>query len=416
MAAGRWRDLCVGDGMSEDIGQPELAASVAIDEAADTELGPRRSPLHALHRARGGRMVAFADWSLPVQYATGLLAEHIQCRTRAALFDVSHMGQATLRGAGAIAALERLIPGDIAGLPDGHSRYSMLLNEAGGIIDDIVVTRLSADRLFLVINASRRNEDLAHLARALPPDVVVDPHEERALLALQGPAAAAAVARVFPDADKLRFMGAMETRFDDAPALVTRSGYTGEDGFEIALPPSRAEALAERLLRDPDVLPAGLGARDSLRLEAGLPLWGADIDELTSPIEAGLGFAVGKRRRVEGGFPGAALVADQIARGPHRKRVGIRPDGRAPARAGTVIAAIDGTAAGSVTSGGFGPTVGGPVSMGYVRRDLAAPGTAVTLLVRGRAVPATVTAMPFVPSRVHRASLHAVPPRDGATS
>ena len=357
----------------------------------------RTTPLDALHRARGARMVPFAGWSLPVQFPDGVLREHERCRTRAALFDVSHMGQVVLRGASAAAALEGLAPADLLGLADGQQRYTVLLNEAAGIIDDLIVTRLAADRLLLVVNASRRDRDLAHLRAALPDGVAIEEQEGRALLAVQGPLAAAAVDAILPGSAALGFMHAAIIAFDGAPAIVARCGYTGEDGFEISVGMDRAEALADALLAGDQVGLAGLGARDTLRLEAGLPLWGNDIDELTTPIEAGLALAVGRRRRAEGGFPGDAVIRDQLARGPHRRRVGLRPDGRAPARAGVAIVAADGTEAGTVTSGGFGPTVGLPISMGYVRRDLATPGETLTLDIRGRAVPATVTTLPFVP-------------------
>ena len=368
-------------------------------EAEAVETGALRlTPLAALHEALGGRMVAFAGWSLPVQFAAGVMAEHLNCRAAACVFDVSHMGQVMLRGDRAAAALERLTPADLVGLPVGRQRYTVLLNEAGGIVDDLIVTRLAADELFLVINASRRAVDLAMLERGLAGSQVE--LLDRALLALQGPLAAGGGGRVFPGAEALGFMQAAWF----ADALVARCGYTGEDGFEISVPIDAASTLAERLLAEPNVLPAGLGARDSLRLEAGLPLFGADIDELTTPIEAGLDHAVSKRRRVEGGFPGSVAILDQIANGPHRKRMGIVPDGRAPARGLTAISDGNGVAAGTITSGGFGPSVGGPISMGYVRRDLAVPGSAVTLHVRGRAVPAQIVSLPFLPPRVRRAT------------
>ncbi len=368
----------------------------------DAETVDRTTPLDALHRARGARMVPFAGWTLPVQYEAGVMAEHLHCRSAASLFDVSHMGQITLLGDAATAALERLVPGDIAGLAEGRQRYTVLLNEAGGIIDDLIVTRLAADRLFLVVNASRRAVDLAHLERSLGPGVQVTMEEERGLLALQGPAAGMVLERVCPGVRSLGFMSAARFGWDGGELLVARCGYTGEDGFEISVPSANAVALAERLLDEPEVGLAGLGARDSLRLEAGLPLWGSDIDELTTPIEAGLGFSVARRRRVEGGFPGAVAIMDQIERGPHRLRVGIRPEGRGPARPTTAISDGNGTAAGTITSGGFGPTVGGPISMGYVRRDLASVDSAVVLHVRGRAVPGRVVKLPFLPPRTGR--------------
>ncbi len=361
----------------------------------------RTTPLDALHRALGARMATFAGWSLPVHYGTGIMAEHLHCRSAASLFDVSHMGQLTLHGGAAAAALERLTPGDIAGLAVGQQRYTVLLNEAGGIIDDLIVTRLAADRLFLVVNASRRTIDLAHLQHWLGPDVGIETYEDCALMALQGPAAAGVAGRVFEGSDGLGFMAAGTFAFGGGDALVARCGYSGEDGFEISVPSALAVSLAERLLAEPEVAPAGLGARDSLRLEAGLPLWGQDIDELTTPIEAGLGFCVARRRRAEGGFPGAAAILDQIRLGPHRIRMGILPDGRAPARAGTAISDGNGAAAGTITSGGFGPSVGGPVSMGYVRRDFQA-GSAVCLHVRGRIVPARIVPLPFLPPRTRR--------------
>ena len=376
-----------------------------IDEIEDAvvESGEIRStPLDALHRARGGRMVTFAGWSLPVHYQAGILAEHLHCRSSASLFDVSHMGQVILHGTAATAGLERLTPADLAGLPVGRQRYTVLLNEAGGIIDDLIVTRLSADRLFLVVNASRRAVDLEHLERSLGPEVRVELLPDRALLALQGPAAGAVAERVLAGAAELGFMSAGPLRFEGDDVLVARCGYTGEDGFEISVPSSRAVTVAERLLGEPEVALAGLGARDSLRLEAGLPLWGADIDELTTPVEAGLGFAVARRRRAEGGFPGSVAILDQIEHGPHRRRVGIVPEGRAPARGSTAISDGHGTAAGTVTSDGFGPSIGGPISMGYVRRDLAAPGSPVMLHLRGRMVPGRVAPLPFLPPRVRR--------------
>ncbi len=357
-------------------------------------------------------MVPFAGWSLPVQYTPtgplaarcrgGIIAEHLHCREQAALFDVSHMGQALLTGWNAAAALEQLVPGDIAGLRPGRQRYTLLLNEAGGIRDDMMVARLAEDRLFLVVNASRREGDLAHLATSLPSGPRLTEIEDRALLALQGPKAAAALARLCPVAPGLPFLGIAETLVDGHPCLVSRSGYTGEDGFEISVPVEHAEALAGRLLDQPEVAPAGLGARDSLRLEAGLCLSGNDIDELTTPIEAGLGWVIGKRRRTAWDFPGAAAIRDQVEHGFPRLRVGIRPEGRAIARAGNDIVADDGTAAGTVTSGGFSPSLSAPIAMGYVRRDLAAPGKSVHLMIRGKPLPATVAALPFVPHRYAR--------------
>ncbi len=360
----------------------------------------RTTPLDALHRRLGGRMVPFAGYDLPVQYPSGVMAEHTQCRGRAALFDVSHMGQISLHGAEAAAALETLVPGDMLGIKPGRQRYTLFLDEAGGILDDLMVAN-HGDRLLLIVNASRKQADTRHLATRIP-QVTAERHDDRALLALQGPAAAAVMARLSPEAASLGFMQVACLSIAGIAVWISRSGYTGEDGFEISVPGADAEGFAERLLAEPEVAPAGLGARDSLRLEAGLCLYGNDIDELTTPVEANLNWTIAKRRREAKDFPGAVPICDQLAHGPTRLRVGLRPDGRAPARADTVIASADGTSAGTVTSGGFGPTAGGPVAMGYVRRDLAAEGQALNLLVRGKALPARVTALPFVPHHYAR--------------
>ena len=361
----------------------------------------KATPLDAWHRAFGARMVPFAGYAMPVQYQ-GVLAEHLHCRAQAALFDVSHMGQATLSGAGAAAALERLVPGDMLGLRPGRQRYTLLTNEAGGILDDLMVANLGEERLFLVVNASRKEIDFTHIAANLPSGVQLARTEDRALLALQGPAAAAVIGRIGAEAAELPFMGVAAVTLAGAPCLVSRSGYTGEDGFEISVPADNALAVAQRILDEPEVVPAGLGARDSLRLEAGLCLYGNDIDELTSPIEADLAWVIGKRRRAAWDFPGAAVIRDQLENGTPRRRVGIRPDGRAPARALTEIVAGDGTEAGTITSGGFSPTLSAPIAMGYVRKDLAALGTALHLMVRGKPLPARVVPMPFVPHRYIR--------------
>jgi aminomethyltransferase len=357
-------------------------------------------------------MVPFAGYAMPVQYdltgdlATrckgGVLAEHLHTRAHAGLFDVSHMGQAMLTGGNAATALEALVPGDIAGLKHGRQRYTLLTNEAGGIIDDLMVARLDDDRLFLVVNASRKETDFVHLEANLPDHIKLTVLGDRALLALQGPAAAAVMARLSPASAALPFMGIAATTIGAADVLVSRSGYTGEDGFEVSVAAEHAESLAEMLIQQPEVVPIGLGARDSLRLEAGLCLYGNDLDELTSPIEAGLTWVIGKRRKTSWDFPGGMVMRDQLDRGPLRRRVGIRPDGRAPARAQTTIMAEDGTEAGTITSGGFGPSVHGPVAMGYVRRDLAADGTRLILLVRGKSLSATVVPLPFIPHRYLR--------------
>jgi aminomethyltransferase len=356
------------------------------------------TPLDAWHRARGARMVEFAGYSMPVQYQ-GVIAEHLHCRSQAVLFDVSHMGQATLTGPTAATALERLVPGDIAGLKLGRQRYTLLTNEAGGIKDDLMVANLGGDRLFLVVNAACKEADFTHIAANLPPTVQLQPHDDRALLALQGPAASTVIGRLGQEAAGQPFMGVLNVTLAGIPCVVSRSGYTGEDGFEISVSAEQAEALADRLVAEPEVAPAGLGARDSLRLEAALCLYGNDIDELTSPVEAGLTWVIGKRRRANWDFPGAAAIRDQLENGAVRHRVGIRPDGRAPARAQTDIVAGDGTAAGVITSGSFSPSLNAPIAMGYVRKDLVADGTPLHLIVRGKPLPARVVPLPFVPHR-----------------
>ena len=377
--------------MSDQVPDPVLNIELDEPDALHTV------PLDALHRSLGGKMVPFAGYEMPVQYGTGVLAEHNHTRTRASLFDVSHMGQLSLHGEHAAAALERMVPGDIQALKPGRQRYTLLLNEAGGIQDDLMVANYG-DRLVVVANASRKEADGHAMAAALHGQAELLQHPERALLALQGPEAAAIMAPLCPAAAALPFLGVVEADIQGIPAWISRSGYTGEDGFEISVPGDHAEALASLLLAQPGVLPAGLGARDSLRLEAGLCLYGADIDELTTPIEANLAWTIGKRRRLEKNFFGAVPILDQLEHGPARLRVGIRPDGRAPARALTQVIAPDGTSGGVITSGGFSPTLGAPIAMGYVHRDLAATGTRIELMIREKPVPAQVVAMPFVPT------------------
>ncbi len=368
---------------------------------------PLKTPLYDAHVALGARMVPFAGYYMPVQYE-GILAEHAHCRAAAGLFDVSHMGQATLRGADhatVAGALEALVPADILGLEPGRQRYSQLLNGRGGILDDLMVHRAPGDdgTLGLVVNAACKVADYAHIVARLPAGVSLEIHEERALLALQGPEAVNVLVSLGADVANWDFMQVGPANLAGIPVFLSRSGYTGEDGFEISVHADTVVGLWQILLGDPRVRPIGLGARDSLRLEGGLCLYGHDIDETTTPVEAGLLWSIQKRRREEGGFPGADIVRSQIAEGVARKRVGIKPDGRAPARDGTEIVDENGVAIGTVTSGGFGPTVGGPVAMGYVAVVHARPGTRVGLLVRGKALPAEIVSLPFVPARFHRA-------------
>jgi len=364
----------------------------------------KRTPLYPLHVELGAKMVPFAGYDMPVQYPMGILKEHLHTRSAAGLFDVSHMGQGWLIGAGADAAIERLVPGEVKELQPGRIRYSLLLNDEGGILDDLMITRPvdHADRLFLVVNAACKDQDFAHIAAKLGPAFRVERLEDRALIALQGPGAAAALARLAPEAAAMGFMTARPLAIGRHACLVSRSGYTGEDGYEISVPASEAEALTRTLLADPAVKPIGLGARDSLRLEAGLCLYGHDIDTTTSPIEAGLAWTIGKRRRAEGGFPGAARILGELKNGARRRRVGLLPEGRAPAREHTKITDEAGHEIGEVTSGGFGPTANGPIAMGYVAAAAAAVGTRVNLVVRDQPRPAKVVAMPFVPHRYHK--------------
>ncbi|BBK34833.1 aminomethyltransferase [Allostella humosa] len=346
-------------------------------------------------------MVEFAGYAMPVQYPTGILTEHLHTRAGAGLFDVSHMGQIRLSGADVAQHLETLVPGDIKGLAPGRQRYTLLTNDAAGILDDLMVTN-AGDHLFVVVNAGCKHADLAHIQAHLGGKVAIEAQFDRALLALQGPQAAAVLLRLAPEAGSLGFMAGREIAVDGVPCFVTRSGYTGEDGYEIAIPADQAERIARRLLAEPEVKPIGLGARDSLRLEAGLCLHGHDIDATITPIEAGLNWVIGKRRRAEGGYPGAAVVAEQLANGPKRRRVGILPEGRQPAREGTPLTDAAGNPVGTITSGGFGPSFGGPVAMGYVDAAHAADGTALQAVVRGQPRPAAVAPMPFVPHRYYR--------------
>jgi aminomethyltransferase len=363
----------------------------------------KRTPLHTLHLELGGKMVPFAGYEMPVQYPAGILKEHLHTRDKAGLFDVSHMGQAFLSGPDPAQALESLTPADIIGIREGAQRYGLLLNDRGGIKDDFMTTRLAGEpSLYLVVNAAMKDSDFAYIGERLRGAAELTPAPDRALLALQGPAAASVLERVSPGISRLSFMRATRASVAGAPAIVSRTGYTGEDGFEISLEGKDAERVARVLLGEPEVQPIGLGARDSLRLEAGLCLYGHDIDESTDPVEANLVWSIGKRRKLERGFAGAATVMERLFNGAGRKRVGIRPEGRAPAREGTEIAA-GGRVIGKVTSGGFGPSLNGPLAMGYVQSEFSADGTKLELLVRSKALAAEVVPMPFVPHRYKRA-------------
>ncbi len=362
----------------------------------------KTTPLHSLHRELGARMVPFAGWDMPVQYPSGILNEHLHTRSAAGLFDVSHMGQLTITGPDPAAAIERLVPADIIGLGQGKARYTMLTTADGGILDDLIITKDAPDQLFVVVNAGGTDTDIAHLKAALEPEHEVTHLADRALLALQGPQAVACIARIVPQVDELGFMETLPAKVQGLDVRISRLGYTGEDGVEISVPASHAAKFARTLLAMEEVKPIGLGARDSLRLEAGLCLYGHDIDLTTSPIEANLAWTIGKRRREEGGFPGAERILRELAEKPARRLVGLKPEGKAPAREGAEILAPDGSTIGTVTSGGFGPTVGGPVAMGYVAAGHAAPGTAVQILVRGKPLAATIVKLPFTPHRYVR--------------
>jgi aminomethyltransferase len=346
-------------------------------------------------------MVSFAGYDLPVQYPGGIIAEHLHTRSQASLFDVSHMGQVRIDGAGRVAALESLLPADIQGLPEGAIRYSFFTNETGGILDDLMVGN-GGNCLHIVVNAACKEADLEILRTGLAGTAEVIEQPGLALLALQGPKAAEVLTRFAPDAGRMAFMSFASFDVGGIGCRVSRSGYSGEDGYEISVAAGDADALARLLLAEAEVEPAGLGARDSLRLEAGLCLYGTDIDETTTPVEAGLTWAIQKRRREEGGFPGAEVIRRQLAERPPRRRVGLKPEGRAPLRGGVEIAAPDGPVIGKVTSGLFGPSVGGPVAMGYVQRAYAEAGTALEALVRGKALACHVVKLPFVPQNYYR--------------
>ena len=357
-------------------------------------------PLDGWHRARGGRMVPFAGYQMPVQYE-GIMAEHLWTRSSAGLFDVSHMGQLLIAGPDAEKGLETLLPADLSSLGEGRLRYSLLLNADGGIVDDLMVTR-RGDHFYVVVNGATKADDIDYLQHKLPSHVVLDHMKEQALLALQGPKAVEALSRLAPGVEELSFMTGGGFRIGGAQAWISRSGYTGEDGFEISIPARDAAAVADLIVEQDEVKPIGLGARDSLRLEAGLPLYGHDLDHTTTPIEAGLGFAVSKQRRVDGGFAGWHRIAKEIADGPIRKRVGLAIEGRQPVREGAIVVDAEGNEVGKVTSGGFSPTLEAPIAMAYVPLASAAAGTIVSLSARGKIFAGTVTPMPFVPHRYHR--------------
>ncbi len=369
----------------------------------------KSTPLRTLHEERGARMVPFAGYAMPVQYPAGIIAEHNHTRRAASLFDVSHMGQITLRprkdGADAAAALERLVPSRLVSLAPGRMRYTVLLNEEGGIIDDLIVTRTDAQdgALFAVVNAARKDVDLAHLEERIGAEVVIARHDDRALLALQGPRAEEALTTLVSGASALAFMQWGRFVWEGSELWISRSGYTGEDGFEISVPVEAAERLARVLLAHEAVAPAGLGARDSLRLEAGLCLYGHDIDETSDPVEADLAFTVARARREAADFPGATRILKALAEGPARRRVGLTLAGRAIAREGAEIRTADGArTVGRVTSGCYSPCLERPIAMGYVARGCDEPGTTLSVVIRGRVEPAEVVTLPFVPHRYRR--------------
>jgi aminomethyltransferase len=357
-------------------------------------------PLDAWHRARGGRMVPFAGYEMPVQYE-GIIAEHLWTRENAGLFDVSHMGQLLVHGHGVDAALETLMPADFRAAADMKPKYSLLLDEEGGILDDLMATR-RGDDFYVVVNGATKHSDIAYMERLLPEQVVVDHMKEQALLALQGPLAAEVLEQIVPGVSDLAFMEAGPFHWGARALWISRSGYTGEDGFEISVPAIAAAELADAITADELAKPIGLGARDSLRLEAGLPLYGHDLDHHTTPVMAGLTFAINKRRRVDGGFPGAMRILAELENGPIEKRVGFEIDGRQPVREGALVLDGEGNEVGKITSGGFSPSLQRPIAMGYVAAALAEPGTALKLEQRGKLFEARVAPMPFVPHRYYR--------------
>ena len=372
------------------------------DFGADAgEPAPQLLPLDGWHRARGARMVPFAGYEMPIQYE-GIMAEHLWTRAQAGLFDVSHMGQMLFTGEGADRALEAVLPGDVTGLGVNRMRYSLLLADDGGILDDLMVTRRE-DGVYVVVNGATKYDDVAYFLDHMPDEVTINLMEDQALLALQGPRAVDALARLVTGVERLVFMTAGAFEWLGVPLWISRSGYTGEDGFEISVPAAAVEALADALVAEPEVKPIGLGARDSLRLEAGLPLYGHDLDPETSPVMADLGFALSKRRREAGDFAGAPRILLEREQGAIVKRVGLVVEGRQPVREGAGVVDDEATEVGRVTSGGFAPSLGSPIAMAYVPTAMAVPGTVVTLAQRGKLHRATVTPMPFIPHNYVRA-------------
>jgi aminomethyltransferase len=387
--------------------QHTQARGTAYTGAPDGEVPPEPNvlPLDGWHRARGARMVEFAGYSMPIQYE-GIIAEHLWTRENAGLFDVSHMGQLFVHGPEVDTALEMLLPGDLKGLGDRKLRYSMLLDDSGGIIDDLMAARRGED-FYIVINGATKHGDIEVMRQMLPSPIFLDHMKEQALLALQGPKAAEVLEAIVPGVSELTFMQGNAFPAFGHTSWISRSGYTGEDGFEISIPANAVEALAEELAADERVRPVGLGARDSLRLEAGLPLYGHDLTRDTTPVMAGLTFAIQKRRRAEGGFPGAARILSEIENGPVQKRVGFDIEGRQPVREGALVLDGDGNEVGRITSGGFSPSLQRPIAMGYAGSALAEPGTGLKLSQRGKLFDAKVAAMPFVPHRYHRKGANA---------
>ena len=363
------------------------------------------TPLDDLHQELGARMVPFAGYSMPVQYKLGLIGEHTHTREQAGLFDVSHMGQLRISGDTRAAAMEKLVPIDVVDLPAGRQRYALFTNADGGVLDDLMITN-AGDHLFVVVNAACKAQDIDLIKSTIGGEVDLQVLTDRALLALQGPAAAGVLAQLAADCRSMPFMTATSLEIDGCECYVSRSGYTGEDGYEISLPATDADRVARRLLEFPEVLPIGLGARDTLRLEAGLCLYGQDLDAATTPVEAGLNWALSKARRSEGerpgGYPGAETIHRQQSEGTARKRIGLVAQGRAPVRSGAELVDADGKSIGQVTSGGYAPTLGAPIAMAYVDVAHAAVDNEINALLRGKPQPMTVTKMPFVPQRYYR--------------